>query len=174
MLRAFCCGHSLLPEFFKYFNLKLVSLKFRSQKKKLITPYKDAGQIRGGKNPPVITNFNGKSDKAFKFEMGRDTFASLSCSMSWKNQFYLFGGDLSYNKQISRLDKCRLSRVGSLDFPFHYSGCANMANKKLFLCFDMSYLKTCYYSTDPLGKFKKTSDSFHSHRHIKIASSNSK
>ena len=137
------------------------------------TREKNVGQKAGGKNPPVLTNFNGKNDKAFKFEMGTNTFASLSCSMTWKNRFYVFGGEKSFDKQISRLDQCRLTRVGSLNFPFGYSSCTNMANEKLFLCFHMQYLKTCYYAKDPLGEFTKSSYSFQDHRHIKIASSKS-
>ena len=128
----------------------------------------------GGLKPPVITDLNGRYDKAFKFEMGRDTSASLGCSLTWKNRFYIFGGEGSHDKQISRLDRCRLSRVGTLDFPFHYASCANMADKKLFLCFDIRTIKTCRYTTNPLSKFSQAADSFHNHKHIKIAASASK
>ena len=48
---------------------------------------------------------------------------------------YFFGG--SYHRtQVSRIDGCKLNRIGDLPFRMDEGGCANINNEKLILCFD--------------------------------------
>ena len=66
----------------------------------------------------------------------QDTEAYCSCSISWQNQFFVFGGS-SQRRQISKLIGCELTRVGTLDFDHYRGGCANVADNQLYLCFNI-------------------------------------
>ena len=47
-------------------------------------------------NVPVITNASGLEDRLFKFQFGNETEVYQSCSITWRNEHYVFGGDLKY------------------------------------------------------------------------------
>ena len=109
---------------------------------------------------------------------GEDTEVFYSCSISWRNQFFVFGGfSPSLKRQISKLVGCKLSRVGTLDFDHSYGGCASLADNQVFLCFD--YIRSedyrkCRVASDPLGDFTVVSRSSFDHRYTRVASSDSK
>lgn len=73
--------------------------------------------------------------------------------------------------QISKLNQCQLTRIGSLPFPFYWGGCANMGNRRIFLCFDQDNRKTCHYAEDPVGNYHKIYTSKYEHRGIRVAAS---
>ena len=50
-----------------------------------------------GSNPPVITNASGRVDKNFEFLFGQDTEVYHSCGLTWRGDFYVFGG---YKKSL--------------------------------------------------------------------------
>ena len=50
-------------------------------------------------NKPFLTNISGVSDFDIKFEVETFTDVAYACSVSWKNQIYLFGGN-KYHTQI--------------------------------------------------------------------------
>ena len=107
---------------------------------------------------------------------GQDTEAYLSCSISWRNQFFVFGG-INQRRQISKLIGCELTRVGTLDFDHYYAGCANVADNQLYLCFntvDTADYKKCRVASDPLGNFAEITQSAFEHRYTRVAASNSK
>ena len=49
------------------------------------------------------------------FEYGTDTTPHKSCSLTFQNKAYVFGG-YQNGKQISRLDGCSLEKIGELSF----------------------------------------------------------
>ena len=125
-------------------------------------------------NPPVITNGNGRFDtNNFLFMYGENTWAHYSCSLTYQNQFYLFGGDQGYARQISKLNGCSIERIGDLAFESVWGGCANVNDERIYLCFsrDKSDYKVCRYATDPLGEFTLAEQSIHPHQGIRIAAS---
>ena len=124
-------------------------------------------------NVPVLTNSAGRDDKDFDFSMGENTEVYESCSMNFKNQHFVFGGD-SERKQISQIIGCSLTRVGTLSFDHNRGACTNVANNKVYLCFGSGDYKKCRFATSPTGQYTEVQESTHEHRHTKIASSNSK
>ena len=107
-------------------------------------------------NYPVVLNVKGESYRPFNFELGNAVTVSWSCSLTWKNNFYIFGGWGDQNKQISKLVGCKMTRLGSLSFDFYAGGCANMNNRRLFLCFDYSHTRDCHYADEPESIYHKT------------------
>ena len=81
-----------------------------------------------GRNIPIITDLTGTVKSGgtdFGFEYGTDTTVYESCSITWKGAFYIFGG--FYEKtQISVVNNCKLTRVGTLPFELHYGTCTNV------------------------------------------------
>ena len=124
----------------------------------------------------MITNANGKADENFYFRLGENTSVYQSCSMMFKNQFYIFGGEILYggdNRQISRLSECHLQRVGTLDFTHHAGACTAVSDTKVYLCFDwISGRNKCRYADDPLNTFTEAGSSVYSHAVTNIAASN--
>ena len=49
------------------------------------------------------------------FEYGTDTTPHKSCSLTFQNKAYVFGG-FKNGQQISRLNGCSLERIGELSF----------------------------------------------------------
>ena len=43
-------------------------------------------------NVPVLTNAAGREDKDFDFEIDEGAEVYYSCSLTWQNEFYVFGG----------------------------------------------------------------------------------
>ena len=61
----------------------------------------------------VITNANGKDDRDIDFIMGRNTEIEESCSLTWRGEHYVFGGN-SQKRQISKIIGCELRNIGEL------------------------------------------------------------
>ena len=130
----------------------------------------------GGWKAPVLVDAEGRQDGNIVMLFGKDTEVHASCSLSWRNQFFVFGG-WSQKRQISQLVGCELSRVGTLDFDHSYGGCTNVADDQLYLCFnigDSVDYKKCRVASDPMGNFTEVSQSAFEHRVTRVASSNSK
>ena len=87
----------------------------------------------GGFKAPVLVDASGRQDDQVSVVFGSETEVYRSCSISWQNQFFVFGGG-NQTQQISKLVGCELSRVGTLDFGHSYGGCANVANNQVYLC----------------------------------------
>ena len=123
---------------------------------------------------PILTNANGRVDRNFFFLYGEKTEVFQSCGLTWRNQFYLFGGT-NEKRQVSKLSSCKLERVGELDFDLDKGGCANLNDEKIYLCFGLEQnTKKCRYATDPLEKFSLIEQTSHSHSNTRIAASKSK
>ena len=95
-----------------------------------------------------------------------------SCSITFQNTLYLFGGAGSLQKQVTKLSGFRLVSVGTLNFSLIRGACANVDNKFLYLCFhfgDDNDKKLCRYSTKATGSFSSIEKSFYRHAGISIA-----
>ena len=135
-------------------------------------------RIRSGDvymNRPLLTNVDGLNDANFHFMFGVGTSVEESCHLVWKNKLYIFGGDRGGNqtRQVSRLDSCTLTNIGSLNFNFDEGACANFHDRRVYLCFDREEQKLCRFAESPEGTFAETSFSHEIHAYTKIASSQS-
>ena len=121
----------------------------------------------------VLINSGGKQQELGCFTFDDNSEALYSCSLTWNNHMYIFGG-VSNRRQISKLVGNNLQVIGNLTFYFDIGGCTNMADRKLFLCFDLYDAKRCRWSTGPLSSFHNASLSSYSHYRTRISSSECK
>ena len=124
----------------------------------------------------MLVNSAGEQKELTCFEPDSNTEAFLSCSITWNNQLFIFGGKHE-KRQISKLTGHKLQRVGDLDFDHYFGSCSVMGNKYIFLCFndlDSNDWKRCRRSTGPLEQFSEVALSTHNHRNIQTSSSDSK
>ena len=120
---------------------------------------------------PVITDSNGKVEyvgEDFDFEFGEQTEVDWSCSVKYRGDFYVFGGRW-FERQISKLEGCSLTRIGSLDFDFEFGGCAAVNDESIYLCFPRYYDNQCHVGTDPVGTFSKVTESLFDHGQTRVA-----
>lgn len=89
-------------------------------------------------NPPVLTNSSGDVERELDFVIDDDTEVERSCSLTWHNKLYVFGGKRQ-KKQISRVDSCGLHRIGSLAFEHVYGDCVTVADARI--CVLMIHVK---------------------------------
>ena len=105
------------------------------------------------------------------FEFGDDTEVFLSCSLQWKNQYYVFGG-LNEKTQVSMVIDFRLERKGRLAFNFDIGGCTVLEQLIIVLCFTDKEGKLCRQSKTPLGQFTNLPNSNYKHQGTRFASFN--
>ena len=124
---------------------------------------------------PIITDLAGTvkyGGADFGFEFGTDTIVEYSCSITWKGAFYIFGG--VYKTQISVVDDCKLTRVGTLPFELQYGTCTNVNDHEFYLCSDVNHPYKCYKGTEPSGSFSSVADSLKNHQYVRIANNQGK
>ena len=126
-------------------------------------------------NVPAITNVDGKDERAitdFMFMFDKSTEVFFSCSLTWRGEFIIFGGD-DETKQVAKLNKCKLERIGTLDFEHKRGACANANDDSIYLCFNTAYddSRRCRVAVDPIGQYGEVTPSIFEHRHIRLASS---
>ena len=109
------------------------------------------------------------------FLMGENTQVYYSCSITWRNKHFVFGG---YNekKQISQLIGCELKRVGSLAFDHFFGACTTVGDNLIYLCFNYASgdYKKCRMATSPIGQFEEINASTYNHHYVRIAASDCK
>ena len=59
---------------------------------------------------PVLTNAAGREDKDFNFEIDKEAEVFYSCSLTWQNELYVFGGRPK-KTQISKVQSCQLEPI---------------------------------------------------------------
>ena len=130
---------------------------------------------RSGWKPAMILRFSGEQQELACFERDDTTEAYASCSITWNNQLFIFGG-LNNRRQISRLTGHKLERVGYLSFDHSNGACSVMANKFIFLCFnsDSSDYKRCRRSTGPVEQFSQVVFATYDHQYTQTSCSDSK
>ena len=128
----------------------------------------------GGWKLPFLVDANGRNDANIFMVFDEGTEVYHSCSLTWRNEFFVFGGD-QQNRQISKLSGCRLSLVGTLAFDHYRAACSNVDDEAIYLCFNENAAdnKKCRSAVDPLGNFADIHFSTFEHRQIRIASSQS-
>ena len=85
-------------------------------------------------NVPVITDSTGKVDTDFNFEFGENTSVYYSCSIKYKNEFFIFGGNYGdERRQISKISGCQLEQIGALDFDHYYGTCTDVNDMRILL-----------------------------------------
>ena len=77
-------------------------------------------------------------------------------------------------RQISKIDGCRLRRIGELDFDHGFGGCANVNDEKILLCFSFFDGDKCRSSKSLTGIFEAITRSNYKHVYTKTDSIKSK
>ena len=125
------------------------------------------------RTPPVVVDAEGRMDSNILFSHIGETEVYLSCSVMYRNKYYVFGG-VRQMRQISELTGCELRRIGSLKFNHAYGSCSTFGDREILLCFDWNDNKQCRSAVDPLGDFTKIEPSTHEHEYARTASTQSK
>ena len=125
---------------------------------------------------PVLTNADGREDKDFNFEIDEEAEVNYSCSLTWQNELYVFGG-LKKKTQISKVTSCRLAPIGQLKFSHLYGDCVNVAGNAVVLCFNSPAsgdYKKCRMASSPTGAFSEMTLSQYEHKWTRIATNDGK
>lgn len=124
-------------------------------------------------NVPIIIDSNGRQDRNFYFVRDVDTNAVHSCSIIWGNEMFVIGSSWG---QVSKINGCRLERVGTLNFEHNLGACTTVLNTFIYLCFNSNEAdyKRCRMARDPLGPYENITESVFTHKRIQIAASSSK
>ena len=125
-----------------------------------------------GNKRAYLLNLRGGYRK-LDFVFGNGTDADSSCSVQWRNQFYIFGGS-SQEQQVSMVNGNRLERKATLDFKFQEGGCTVLNEQTIVLCFGGSPWKVCQKLSHPLGSSTVTPITHYDHRYTRIAGFNGK
>ena len=120
-------------------------------------------------NVPLITNAAGDVDLDFlDFSIDNDAQVYRSCSITWGNDFYVYGG-LNQTTQISKVTECRLERVGTLAFEHNQGDCVNVADELIYICFDENNTKQCRVGSSPIGGlFNEIALSHYYHKRVDV------
>ena len=64
---------------------------------------------------PLLVDAKGRIDPNIAMVIGKETEVYKSCSLTYRNRFYIFGGE-NEKWQISEVTQCELRRIGTLPF----------------------------------------------------------
>ena len=126
-----------------------------------------AVNTRYGKKRAYLINIRGGFDH-LDFEFGSQTEIFYSCSVQWKNQYYVFGG-WHEKRQVSVLNGNRLERKATLGFNYDNGACAVISEKTVVLCSGYVFW-LCRKSENPLGSFTYLPKGNYNHFWTSIAS----
>ena len=70
------------------------------------------------------------TEQRFDYETGTQVYGS--CAITFKNEYFIFGGNSEYN-QLAKIVDCKLQKIGKLIFNHYNGGCANMADERKVL-----------------------------------------
>ena len=121
----------------------------------------------------MLISTGGQQEELACFEPDSTSEALDSCSVNWKNQFYIFGG-WTKRRQISRISGYKLERLDDLPFDHYVGACSVIGDQFVFLCFDLYDANQCRRSTGPLEHFSVITPSTHRHRYAHTSNSDSK
>ena len=125
---------------------------------------------------PILVDANGRQDTNFEFLYGKDTSVHMSSSVTFQNEFFVFGGTGTYKNQLSKIVGTQLRRVGTLPFDHNYATSANVGDSFVYLCFnnDEADFKKCRMANHPEAEFQQVAHTVYDHRYSRIAASPSK
>ena len=126
-------------------------------------------------NVPVLTDSYGKNERDLDFIINLNTEVYHSCSLTWRGEHYVFGGQLM-SQQIAKIHDCGLMKIGKLQHKFIEGACSNVADQYIYLCFGIegTEWKRCRKLTSPTGTHMEIDLSFFPHAKTRIASSSRK
>ena len=128
------------------------------------------------------------------FEFDDGTQVHRSSSVTWRNNFFIFGSEL-HPKQISKVIGYKLTLIGQLSFNHEYGSASVMGEgvvliyfwffyrtlyenheDLIFLCFQTKKIdhKKCRVGSDPLGTFEEISPSQYPHSRARTSASDSR
>ena len=124
-------------------------------------------------NVPVLTDSSGRVDTDLAFTFDENTSVRYSCSVTFKNQHFVYGGFGVYKRQISRIEGCQLRRIRDLPFDHERASCAAVGDDRIYLCFNLNSAdhKKCRYAPGPEGPFYDAPLSNYDHEDARIAAS---
>ena len=122
--------------------------------------------------PSIIISLEGEKLKESEFEYDNQTEVSHSCALVWRNENFIIGGWQTQNnerRQVSKIENCRLTRVGNLEFDHRWGTCANINDEKVYLCFNRKYPGydddyVCRFASSPTGLYQEAERSTYRHR----------
>ena len=120
----------------------------------------------------VITSAGENFEIDSCFEADERTTTVNACSLNLRNELYVFGG--SEKRQISKLIKYNLKRIGDLNFD-HFWGSCGVIGQEIFLCFNFGAAdnQKCRKSSDPLQGYVEVAPSLFKHNMIRTSHSDS-
>lgn len=125
----------------------------------------------------LLIDLNGRQDELDCFSYDDMTELEQSCTLTWHNKFFVFGG-YDNKRQISKVEDTKLTLIGSLDFDHNSLACDVMPRlgpDKIFLCFSSENdNRRCRVALDPLGPFSEIQSSTYEHTGVDVACSNCK
>ena len=87
--------------------------------------------------PYAVFDTKGSDNAQRKLSFESGATALESCSLTFRNEFWIFGGKVNANpRQISKLIGCSFKRIGYLAFNHIVGACTNYQDQKVFLCFN--------------------------------------
>ena len=125
---------------------------------------------------PMLVDASGRHDSNIFMVFDEDTEVYDSSSITWRNQFFVFGGTFK-RRQISKLSGFKLTLVGTLAFDHSYAGCSTVDDDRIYLCFNVHNggdKRKCRSAAEPLGEFTEIPLSTYPHFLTRIACSSSK
>ena len=157
--------------------LNFSSITFLSLDKK-VAPAKNKtvlvlNSYDNGWRQPLLVDAKGRKDQNIDMVFGPHTSCYQSCSVTYRNRFYVFGG-WNDKRQISEVMERKMRNIGSLDFDYYDGGCSNVDDREIYLCFYDRGFKKCRSGVDPRGKFTVITYSRYEHGRTRIAASKSK
>ena len=104
---------------------------------------------------------SGNVNENINFEYGEDTIAHYGCGATLFGQFWYFGGNKEYKRQVyvmclsimnqisikaSKIEVCKLVRQHDLPFDYFFGSCNTFLQptEKVLLCFDYDQPQTCH------------------------------
>ena len=132
---------------------------------------------KSSSNVPLVIKLNGGQiyKPNFKLRDSSETQIYGSCTVSWKNQNFMFGG-ANKMTQISKLEDCKVKYIGKLPFYHRFGTCATLNNELIYLCFSAHQthaIKVCKVSKLPTGSYNDIATSSFDHAFTKIVNSKS-
>ena len=122
----------------------------------------------------VLIDSSGRLHNLPCFTFEENTEVDSSCSLTWQNSFYVYGGNKN-RYQISQVVGKELKLIGRLKYLLYLGACSVMKMNKIFLCFSMWGERNCRVSTNPKGPFYYIqAESHHEHSYSDIDTSDCK
>ena len=93
----------------------------------------------------ILIPFDGSPPREPNFTYEDGTIVQYACSVTYKGQFYVFGGPTEVKRQFSVIEDCSIKRKGSLPFDMTDATCQNysLPSDIILLCFSKQNKDKC-------------------------------